>query len=74
MKGESSFWINKYNLCKFKFEWQDAYYAASVSHSQLEKVKEYIDNQEEHHSKKTYQEEFDQFIEKYGLEKNEEKG
>ena len=72
IKGESSFWINKHNLCKYKFEWQDAYYAASVSHSILDKVREYINNQEEHHKKKTYREEFDIFIDKYGFEKDRE--
>ncbi len=69
IKGESSYWINKHNLCKQKFEWQDEYFALSVSESMVDKVREYIKNQEEHHKKKTYQEEYDQFIEKHGFQK-----
>lgn len=67
IKGESSFWINKQELTKEKFEWQDEYFAVSVSESQLNKVREYIKNQEEHHSKKTFQQEYDEFISKYGF-------
>ena len=72
IKGESSFWINKHYLCKQKFEWQDAYYAASVSYSGLKKVREYISYQEVHHKKKTFQKEIDVFIEEHGFEKHEE--
>jgi len=68
IKGESSFWINKHSLCKQKFEWQEEYYAASVSESAIENVRHYIRNQEEHHRKKTYQEEYDEFLEEYGLQ------
>lgn len=55
IKGESSNWINKNQLTKEKFEWQDEYLAVSVSESHLEFVREYIKNQEEHHQKKTFQ-------------------
>lgn len=65
IKGESSFWINKQNLCKGKFEWQDDYYALSVSQSYLDRVRSYIKNQEEHHKEKSVQEEFDQLDKKY---------
>ena len=68
IKGESSFWINKNGLTKEKFKWQDEYYAGSVSESVLDKVRDYIKNQEEHHSKKTFQQEYDEFISKYGFE------
>ena len=67
IKGESSFWIYKYNLCKVKFEWQTDYFAVSVSESGVNKVREYIKNQEAHHGKKTFQQEYDEFIEKYGF-------
>ena len=67
IKGESSFWINKHQLTKQKFEWQDEYFAVSVSESMLEKVRYYIRNQEEHHKKVTFQEEYDDFISKYGF-------
>ena len=69
IKGESSFWLNKNQLTKSKFEWQDEYFAASVSESMMDNVREYIKNQEEHHRKKSFQEEFDEFISKHGFEK-----
>ena len=69
LKGESSYWINKHNLCKRKFEWQDEYFAVSVSESMLDKVRGYIKNQEDHHKEKTFQQEYDQFIEKHGFQK-----
>ena len=68
IKGESSFWINKNNLCTDKFEWQGEYFAVSVSESGINKVREYIKNQEIHHKKKTFQQQYDQFMEKYGFE------
>jgi len=74
IKGESSFWINKQGLTKEKFEWQDEYFAVSVSESMIDKVREYIKNQEEHHSKKTFQQEYDEFINKYGFTKHKDFG
>jgi putative transposase len=67
LKGESSFWINKNNLCKEHFEWQDEYFAVSVSESGVNAVREYIKNQETHHARKTFEEEYDEFIKKYGF-------
>jgi len=69
LKGESSFWINKNNLTAQKFEWQDEYLAMSVSESKIDAVRNYIKNQENHHKTKTFQQEYDEFIEKYGFEK-----
>ncbi len=69
IKGESSFWINKQKLCKEYFEWQDEYFAVSVSESRVDLVRNYIKNQEEHHQHKTFQEEYDEFMKKYGFEK-----
>jgi putative transposase len=67
VKGESSYWMNKNRLCKHKFEWQDEYFAISISQSQVDKVRTYIDNQEEHHRKKTFQKEYDEMIELYAF-------
>ena len=67
LKGEASFWINKENLVKGKFEWQDKYFAISVSESILSKVRTYIRNQEEHHGAKSFSEEYDFFMERYGF-------
>jgi putative transposase len=68
IKGESSNWINKSGLLKSKFAWQDDYFAVSVSESQVETVLQYIANQEEHHAKKTFTHEVEEFIKKYGFE------
>jgi len=67
IKGESSFWINENKLTAEQFSWQDDYFAVSVSHSQLESVINYIKNQEEHHSKKSFNDEVEEFISKYGF-------
>ena len=69
IKGESSFWFNNQKLTLSKFQWQDEYFAVSVSESMINRVRNYIKDQEEHHSKKTFQEEYDEFIEKYGFQK-----
>lgn len=67
IKGESSHWVNENKLTNFHFEWQDEYFAVSVSESLIPKVREYIKNQEEHHKLKTFQEEYKEFMEKYGF-------
>ncbi|MBI3510545.1 MAG: IS200/IS605 family transposase [Bacteroidetes bacterium] len=65
IKGESAAWINKNKITREKFEWADDYFAISVSESVVETVKNYIDGQEEHHRKKTFAEEYDQFMKAY---------
>jgi putative transposase len=65
LKGESSFWINKQKFFKRNFEWADEYFAVSVSESQLFKVRTYINNQEEHHKTKSFQEEYQEFLRVY---------
>jgi REP element-mobilizing transposase RayT len=69
IKGESSFWINQNKFTKEKFEWQDEYFAVSVSESAINKVRDYIKNQEEHHLKKSFSAEYEEFIVKYGFQK-----
>ena len=69
MKGESSFWINKLEITQQKFEWQDEYFAVSVSESMIDKVRDYIKNQEEHHKTRTFQQEYDEFMLSYGFER-----
>ncbi|MCB0805083.1 MAG: IS200/IS605 family transposase [Bacteroidales bacterium] len=68
LKGESSFWINNQNLIKPKFIWQKEYFAVSVSESVVDTVRRYIHNQEEHHSKKPFAREYDEFITKYNFQ------
>lgn len=65
IKGESAFWINREEVTNEHFEWADEYFAVSVSESALNKVREYIKNQEEHHSKVTFMEEYNKFIKAY---------
>jgi REP element-mobilizing transposase RayT len=65
IKGESAFWMNKQNIIPEKFEWADEYFAVSVSESALDKVRAYINNQEEHHKKVSFKEEYDKFMHTY---------
>ncbi len=65
IKGESSFWINKNKLTQNKFEWQEEYYAISVSESIVDKVRLYIKHQEEHHTHKTFEQEYDEIVKKF---------
>jgi REP-associated tyrosine transposase len=71
-KGSSSHWINENRLLRGRFSWGRGYGAFSVSHSHAEQVAAYIANQEEHHRKKTFNDEFETFVKKYGLEWREE--
>ena len=65
IKGESSYWINQNIPLKEKLTWQSDYFAVSINESGLLKVRNYIANQEAHHAKATFQEEFDRFIHDY---------
>jgi putative transposase len=69
IKGESSFWINKNKLCRGRFEWQDEYFAVSVSETLVASVRKYIANQEEHHRTKSFDEEFEGFMKRAGFQK-----
>jgi len=66
LKGESSHWINENRLTQCKFNWQEEYFAASISHSEINRVREYIRNQEEHHRIKTFSDEYKLLLDKYG--------
>jgi putative transposase len=67
IKGESSYWINKNKITSSKFEWADEYFAVSVNESQLIVVRNYIRSQEDHHKKKSFAEEYAEFIKKYSF-------
>lgn len=73
VKGESAFWFNKQGFMKDKLEWQDEYFALSVSQSALNSVRNYIKNQEEHHQKITFQQEYDESIKKIGFQRFKDK-
>lgn len=71
-KGASSHWINQNQLLRGRFSWGRGYGAFSVSHSHVDQVARYIACQEEHHSKKTFAEEFELVVKKYGLDWRED--
>lgn len=68
LKGEFSHWINEEKILPAYFSWQRGYGAFSVSASQLEKVKTYITNQDEHHRRLSFKEEYEAFLKKYGFD------
>lgn len=63
--NSSEKFINDNKLCTEKFSWQQSASAFSVSKSDIDKVCKYILNQAEHHRTKTFQEEYDEFIQFY---------
>ena len=68
LKGSSSHWINEQHMLRGRFAWGRGYGAFSVSHSDVGRVAAYIAGQEKHHHKKTFSEEFELFVRRYGLE------
>lgn len=67
LKGNSSRWINEQRFIKGQFEWQSGYGAFSYSHSQIDRVVQYIIHQEEHHRKHTFLEEYMAFLQKFEI-------
>ncbi|MDY0198730.1 MAG: IS200/IS605 family transposase [Tenuifilaceae bacterium] len=68
LKRSSTLLINKEKLCKGVFAWQEGYGAFSFSKSQLELVYNYILNQEEHHRKISFKEEYLRFLDEFAIE------
>ena len=68
VKSESTKWINDKQFTKAVFNWQEGYGAFSYSRSHVEKVIEYVLNQEEHHRNKTFLEEYEQFLKQFNIE------
>lgn len=71
IKNNSSKFINEQKFLKGKFSWQEGYGAFSYAHSQIESVYQYILKQEEHHKKKTFKEEYLDFLQKFEIEYTE---
>jgi len=71
IKSNSSRWINKNNWYKAKFKWQEGYGAFSYSKSQIDRVVKYILNQPEHHRKKSFKEEYIEFLQKFEIDYDE---
>ena len=66
LKGESSYWFNhKSGIENVRLKWQEEYFAVSVSLSMVARVRAYIDNQEKHHRKKTFEEEYTELMRQY---------
>lgn len=72
IKKSSNAFVNENKFSKFKFEWQEGYGAFSYSHSSLDNVVGYIQNQKEHHKKKTFKEEYIDFLKKFEVEYKDE--
>lgn len=71
IKNNSSNFINDQKWLKNKFNWQDGYGVFSYGHSQIDRVYNYILNQEKHHRKKTFREEYIDFLKKFEIEYDE---
>lgn len=71
VKGGSSKWVSE-TFSEYKnFKWQEGYGAFSVSRSHIERTIAYIQNQKEHHKKKTFQEEYLTILKRHGIEYDE---
>jgi putative transposase len=71
IKANSSRFINKRQFVHGKFSWQEGFGAFSYSRSQLDVVIRYIENQEKHHSNKSFKKEFTEFLEHFEIEYDE---
>lgn len=71
IKNNSSNFINNSKFIQGHFSWQEGFGAFSYSHSQIDLVYKYILNQEQHHQKKTFREEYLDMLNKYGIEYQE---
>ena len=71
VKGDSSEWINQERLTRQKFQWQNGYAAFSHAKSQLDTVVKYIHNQQEHHRKVTFLEEYQKMLKNFAVEYDE---
>jgi REP element-mobilizing transposase RayT len=71
IKSKSSKWLNSQPKRPGRFEWQRGYAAFTVSASQLGNVRIYVQNQEEHHRRLSYQDELRVFLSKHGIEYDE---
>lgn len=71
VKSHSSKWMKTKGDAYRNFYWQDGYGAFSVNPSETDVVVKYIENQKEHHTKKTFQDEYRAFLKKYHVEYDE---
>ncbi|MBK7885313.1 MAG: IS200/IS605 family transposase [Chitinophagaceae bacterium] len=72
IKIASNLWINENKLTRQRFNWQEGYGAFSYSQSHIDKVCNYIKNQELHHARKTFKDEYAEFLKQFQVEYDEE--
>jgi hypothetical protein len=72
IKKSSNEFVNEKKFCKSKFSWQEGYGAFSYSHSSLDNVITYIQNQKEHHKKQLFKDEYKEFLDKFQIEHKDE--
>ncbi len=72
IKSDSSEWVNRKKLARGKFGWQEGYGAFSYGHSQLDTIIRYIQNQERHHQRKSFKNEYLTLLRKYQIEFKDE--
>ena len=72
IKSDSSEWVNRKKLARGKFAWQEGYGAFSYGHSQLDTIVRYIMNQEKHHSRRSFRDEYLTLLRKFEIEFKEE--
>jgi REP element-mobilizing transposase RayT len=71
IKCNSSKWINERQYVDGKFQWQEGFGAFSYTHWHLDTIINYINNQEDHHKKKSFKDEYLEFLEKFYIEYDE---
>jgi putative transposase len=72
IKKSSNTFIKEKNFTRYKFQWQEGFGSFSYSHSQLTDVIRYIENQKEHHKKRTFREEYLSFLKAFEIEFKDE--
>ena len=70
IKNNSSKFINKKNWIRGKFNWQEGYGAFSYGHSQIDAIAKYIQNQETHHKKESFKDEYLEILKKFNVKYN----
>jgi len=72
IKKSSNEFINEMKFSKYRFQWQEGYGAFSYSHSELDNIIKYINNQKEHHKVQSFREEYKEFLNKFQIEHKDE--
>lgn len=72
IKTSTNHWINDRKLSKYKFDWQKGYGAFTHSHSQIANVSNYVLNQEDHHRRKSFGQEYFEMLRKFEIDYKEE--